>query len=54
MSATSILKARSQILRLSKKEMEDLAENALQMSTTSQVIELVKAATEKEINLLTV
>ncbi|WML51781.1 phosphoenolpyruvate--protein phosphotransferase [Neobacillus sp. PS3-12] len=52
MSATSILKARSQILRLSKKEMEDLAEKALQMSTTSQVVELVKAATEK--NLLTV
>jgi len=52
MSATSILKARSQILRLSKKEMEDLAEKALQMSTTSQVVELVKAATEKD--LLTV
>jgi phosphotransferase system enzyme I (PtsI) len=48
MSATSILKARSQILRLSKKEMEELAQNALQMSTTSQVVELVKAATEKE------
>jgi phosphotransferase system enzyme I (PtsI) len=48
MSATSILKARSQILRLSKKEMEDLAEKALQMSTTSQVVELVKAATEKK------
>ena len=48
MSATSILKARSQILRLSKKEMEDLAQKALQMSTTSQVVELVKLATEKE------
>jgi phosphotransferase system enzyme I (PtsI) len=47
MSATSILKARSQILRLSKKEMEDLAEKALQMSTTSEVIEAVKAVTEK-------
>jgi phosphotransferase system enzyme I (PtsI) len=47
MSATSILKARSQILRLSKKEMEDLAETALQMSTTSEVIEAVKAVTEK-------
>jgi phosphotransferase system enzyme I (PtsI) len=47
MSATSILKARSQILRLSKKEMEGLAEKALQMSTTSEVIEAVKAATEK-------
>jgi phosphoenolpyruvate-protein phosphotransferase (PTS system enzyme I) len=52
MSATSILKARSQILRLSKDEMEDLAEKALQMSTTSKVVELVKAATEKD--LLTV
>jgi phosphotransferase system enzyme I (PtsI) len=51
MSATSILKARSQILRLSKKEMEGLAENALQMSTTAQVVELVKSATE---NLVTV
>ncbi len=48
MSATSILKARSQILRLSKNEMVDLAEKALQMSTTSQVIEAVKAVTEKE------
>ena len=48
MSATSILKARSQILRLSKKEMEDLAETALQMSTTSEVIEAVKAVTKKE------
>lgn len=47
MSATSILKARSQILRLSKKEMEGLAQRALQMSTTSEVIEAVKAATEK-------
>ncbi|MCQ6282165.1 phosphoenolpyruvate--protein phosphotransferase [Bacillus sp. EB600] len=47
MSATSILKARSQILRLSKKKMEELAEKALQMSTTSQVIEAVKEITEK-------
>jgi phosphotransferase system enzyme I (PtsI) len=47
MSATSILKARSQILRLSKKEMEDLAEKALQMSTTSEVIKAVNKATEK-------
>jgi phosphoenolpyruvate-protein phosphotransferase (PTS system enzyme I) len=46
MSATSILKARSQILRLSKKEMDGLAEKALQMSTTSEVIEAVKAVTE--------
>ncbi|KAA9026052.1 phosphoenolpyruvate--protein phosphotransferase [Niallia endozanthoxylica] len=47
MSATSILKARSQILRLSKKEMEELAQKALQMSTTNEVIEAVKAAAEK-------
>ncbi|WP_394232698.1 phosphoenolpyruvate--protein phosphotransferase [Niallia oryzisoli] len=47
MSATSILKARSQILRLSKKEMEELAQKALQMSTTNDVIEAVKAAIEK-------
>ncbi|MFD1780131.1 phosphoenolpyruvate--protein phosphotransferase [Fredinandcohnia salidurans] len=39
MSPTSILKARSQILRLSKKEMEGLVEKALQMSTTSDVVE---------------
>lgn len=45
MSATSILKARSQILRLSKKEMEELAEKALQMRTASEVVEAVKAAT---------
>lgn len=50
MSATSILKARSQILRLSKKEMEDLAEKALQMGTTSEVVEAVKAATKKVLN----
>lgn len=42
MSATSILKARSQILRLSKKEMKNLAEKALQMKTTNEVIEAVK------------
>lgn len=46
MSATSILKARSQILRLSKRQMENLAKNALQMSTTSEVIEAVKAVIE--------
>ncbi|MFC5465153.1 phosphoenolpyruvate--protein phosphotransferase [Lederbergia graminis] len=45
MSATSILKARSQIAHLSKKEMEDLADKALRMSTTKEVIEAVKAGT---------
>ena len=44
MSATSILKARAQILHLSKKEMEELAAKALQMSTTEEVMEAVKAA----------
>ncbi|MFT8320914.1 MAG: phosphoenolpyruvate--protein phosphotransferase [Bacillus sp. (in: firmicutes)] len=44
MSATSILKARSQILSLSKAEMEELAAKALQMSTTDEVMEAVKAA----------
>nr|WP_144922848.1 phosphoenolpyruvate--protein phosphotransferase [Paenibacillus bovis] len=47
MSATSILKARSQIAHLSKKEMEDLADKALRMSTTKEVIEAVKAGTSK-------
>lgn len=45
MSATSILRARSQILHLSKKEMEELTERALSMSTTKEVVEAVKAAT---------
>lgn len=47
MSATSILKARSQILRLSKKDMEDLTEKALQMRTASEAVEAVKEFTEK-------
>lgn len=47
MSATSILKARSQILRLTKQEMVELAEKALQMSTVSEVMEAVKIATNK-------
>lgn len=42
MSATSILKARSQILHLSKGEMKNLAEKALQMKTTNEVIAAVK------------
>ncbi|KAB7669333.1 phosphoenolpyruvate--protein phosphotransferase [Bacillus sp. B1-b2] len=46
MSATSILKARSQILQLSKAEMQELAAKALQMSTTEEVMEAVKAATK--------
>ncbi|WP_137742778.1 phosphoenolpyruvate--protein phosphotransferase [Robertmurraya siralis] len=47
MSATSILKARSQIRYLNKAEMEKLAAEALQKSTTEEVIEMVTAATSK-------
>lgn len=46
MSATSILRARSQIARLSKKDMEKLTEKALQMRTTEEVIEAVNQAVE--------
>lgn len=44
MSATSILKARSLIKKLSKAEMEKLAAEALQKSTVEEVVELVKNA----------
>jgi phosphotransferase system enzyme I (PtsI) len=47
MSATSILKARSQIRSLSKADMEKLAAEVLNMQTTSQVIEAVQNATNK-------
>ncbi len=43
MSATSILKARAQISKLSKSDMETLAEKALTMSTAEEVVELVKS-----------
>ena len=43
MSATSILPARSQISKLSKADMEQLASKALQMQTAAQVVELVRA-----------
>lgn len=42
MSATSILPARSQIRKLSKVEAEKMAQQALQCSTTNEVIEIVK------------
>lgn len=42
MSATSILKARKMITSLNKKEMEKLAEEALSLSTTEEVLALVK------------
>ncbi len=41
MSATSILKARTQILKLNKSEMEELANEALQMSTAEDVVQAV-------------
>ena len=46
MSATSILSARKQINNLSKEEMTDMANKALNMSTVDEVIELVKASTK--------
>ncbi|WP_313801398.1 phosphoenolpyruvate--protein phosphotransferase [Cytobacillus sp.] len=42
MSATSILKARSQIRTLNKKEMEELAAEALKMRTAEEVLHAVK------------
>jgi phosphoenolpyruvate-protein phosphotransferase (PTS system enzyme I) len=45
MSATSILKARSQIRHLSKPDLEKLAIEVLQFSTTEEVIAAVKAVT---------
>lgn len=47
MSATSILKARSQIRNLNKADMERLAQEVLNMQTTAQVIDAVKKATTK-------
>ena len=43
MSATSILPARSQMAKLSKADMEKLAEKALSMSTAAEVVELVNS-----------
>ncbi|MFF2876651.1 phosphoenolpyruvate--protein phosphotransferase [Gottfriedia sp. NPDC057991] len=43
MSATSILPARSQMAKLSKAEMETLAEKALSMSTAEEVVNLVNS-----------
>jgi phosphoenolpyruvate-protein phosphotransferase (PTS system enzyme I) len=43
MSATSILKTRSQICHLSKVEMEQHVEAILSMSTTEEVVSLVKS-----------
>lgn len=48
MSATSILKARSQIRQLNRAEMKELAEQALQLDTNDAVISAVKKATSME------
>ncbi|MCR8849166.1 phosphoenolpyruvate--protein phosphotransferase [Rossellomorea sp. SC111] len=48
MSATSILKARSQIRQLNRSEMKELAEQALQLDTNDAVISAVKKATSME------
>ncbi|MBS4207805.1 phosphoenolpyruvate--protein phosphotransferase [Bacillus sp. FJAT-50079] len=45
MSASSILRARSQIKQLDQSKMASLAEEALQKDTSEQVMELVKQAT---------
>jgi phosphoenolpyruvate-protein phosphotransferase (PTS system enzyme I) len=45
MSASSILKARSQIRGLTKADMEDLALKVLEMGTTEEVIDAVKSVT---------
>lgn len=43
MSASSILPARSQLAKLSKADMQELASKALDMQTAEQVVELVQA-----------
>ncbi|MBW3114082.1 MULTISPECIES: phosphoenolpyruvate--protein phosphotransferase [Bacillaceae] len=48
MSATSILRARSQIKQLNTADMKELAEQALQLDTNDAVISLVKKATSIE------
>lgn len=45
MSATSVLRARSQIKTLTRTEMQDLAEKAIQMQTSAEIVEMVKEAT---------
>ncbi len=48
MSATSVLRARSQIKTLSRTEMQELAEKAIQMQTAADIVEMVKEATAKK------
>lgn len=47
MSATSILKARALIRKLKKSDMEKLAQEVINMQTTSQVIDAINEATAK-------
>ncbi|MCB5936915.1 phosphoenolpyruvate--protein phosphotransferase [Caldibacillus thermoamylovorans] len=51
MSATSILKVRSILRKLSKVEMEELAEKALQLSTVDEVVELVENAVKTKVQV---
>ncbi|WP_148629528.1 phosphoenolpyruvate--protein phosphotransferase [Bacillus sp. E214] len=48
MSATSVLRARSQIKTLTRTEMQDLAEKAIQMKTSAEIVEMVKKATAQK------
>ncbi len=48
MSATSVLRARSQIKTLTRTEMQDLAEKAIQMQTSAEIVEMVKEATAQK------
>ena len=48
MSATSVLRARSQIKTLTRTEMQDLAEKAIQMQTAAEIVEMVKEAKKKK------
>ncbi|OCA89789.1 phosphoenolpyruvate--protein phosphotransferase [Pradoshia sp. D12] len=48
MSATSVLRARSQIKTLTRTEMQDLAEKAIQMQTSAEIVEMVKKATAQK------
>ena len=48
MSATSVLRARSQIKTLTRSDMQELANKAIQMQTAAEIVEMVKEATVKK------
>ena len=48
MSATSVLRARSQIKTLTRSDMQELANKAIQMQTAAEIVEMVKEATGKK------